>query len=283
VSELEPIEGHIANAEESLLPAVRPGTLLEGSTPRSQLAHAHEVAVALADIIEKQKLYKVISGKKYVLVEGWTMLGSILGVFPVTEWTRETADGWEARVVARTLAGDAVGSAETMCTRLEQRWKNADDYAIRSMAQTRGTSKALRQPLGFVMTLAGYEATPEPEMVGQPEPEPTPTGGPKPLDVSSWPKITKAVAAYDEATHDVFFKFAAAARKLLYGVDTAAELDKQQKAELLRTAGQAAQRLRDKHEPDILPFPSVEDQRQVWASVLEGQELAIPEESEGAS
>jgi hypothetical protein len=32
------------------------------------------------------------------------------------------------------------------------------------MAQTRATSKALRQPLGFVMTLAGYAATPAEEM-----------------------------------------------------------------------------------------------------------------------
>jgi hypothetical protein len=32
------------------------------------------------------------------------------------------------------------------------------------MAQTRATSKALRQPLGFVMTLAGYSATPAEEM-----------------------------------------------------------------------------------------------------------------------
>jgi hypothetical protein len=32
------------------------------------------------------------------------------------------------------------------------------------MAQTRATSKALRVPLGFIVTLAGYEATPEAEI-----------------------------------------------------------------------------------------------------------------------
>ena len=43
-------------------------------------------------------------------------------------------------------------------------WDKADEYAVRSMAQTRAASKALRMPLGFVMTLGGYEATPEGEM-----------------------------------------------------------------------------------------------------------------------
>ena len=32
------------------------------------------------------------------------------------------------------------------------------------MAQTRATSKALRQPLGFVITLAGFDPTPAEEM-----------------------------------------------------------------------------------------------------------------------
>jgi hypothetical protein len=281
VTEPEVIEGYVAHQEEALLPAVRPGTLLEGSSPAGQIANAQIIARQLADVIDKQHLYADIKGKRHVLYEGWTLLGSLLGVFPVVEWTKQLDNGWEARVVAKTLMGAEVGAAEAMCTREESRWSKADEYAIRSMAQTRAGSKALRLPLGFVMQLAGYEATPAEEMphAGAVS-EPTPVGGPKPLDVSSWPKITKAVSAYDEQTHDVFFRFAAAARKLLYGVDTADELTKPQKAELLRTAGLAALRLRDKHEPDILPFPSVEDQRQVWASVLEGQELAIPEDSD---
>lgn len=46
----------------------------------------------------------------------------------------------------------------------ERTWKDRDDYALRSMAQTRATSKALRGPLGFIVTLAGFEATPSEEM-----------------------------------------------------------------------------------------------------------------------
>ena len=75
-----------------------------------------------------------------------------------------TEKGWEARVEARTLDGRTIGAAEACCTRDESRWKTQPDYAIRSMAQTRATSKALRGPLGFIVTLAGFQATPAEEM-----------------------------------------------------------------------------------------------------------------------
>jgi hypothetical protein len=96
----------------------------------------------------------------------------MVGVTAVPVWTKPLdgeapagrSFGFEARVEARTLDGRVIGAAEAMCTRNERRWKSADDYAIRSMAQTRATSKALRGPLGFVVTLAGYQATPAEEM-----------------------------------------------------------------------------------------------------------------------
>ena len=138
--------------------------LFGDASPLAVVERATEIAKVLSAIIEDRQLYREISGRKHVYVEGWTLLGSMLGVFPIVEWTRKTEDGWEARVEARTLNGALVGSAETMCSRAESKWKSRDDYAIRSMAQTRASSKALRMPLGFVMTLAGYDATPSEEM-----------------------------------------------------------------------------------------------------------------------
>lgn len=146
------------------VPAGPPMTLFGDRSPAEVVSSATEVARSLAAVIDDRNLYNTIRGRKHVLVEGWTLLGTMLGVFPVVEWTRQTEDGWEARVSARTLTGAEVGSAEAMCSRKEARWRSADDYAVRSMAQTRATSKALRLPLGFVMTLAGYDATPEEEM-----------------------------------------------------------------------------------------------------------------------
>lgn len=142
-------------------------TLYGAHEPREIVARASAQAQVLADVIRSRKLAVTIAGKEYVRVEGWTLLGVMLGVSPVCEWTRPVAApaaGWEARVVARTLDGREVGAAEAMCTRDEPRWADQPEFALRSMAQTRATAKALRLPLGFVMALAGYETTPAEEM-----------------------------------------------------------------------------------------------------------------------
>lgn len=178
------------NGHELIPRPERPTTLFRTDDPVQVLEKATAVADALKRVLTDQNLVKRISGKDHVLVEGWTTLGSMLGVVPVVAWTKPLPDdaGWEARVEARTLDGRVVGAAEAECLRSENRWKNADDYARRSMAQTRATSKALRGPLGFVVTLAGFSATPAEEMPASPEgtgasppgaalPSPSPSGG----------------------------------------------------------------------------------------------------------
>jgi hypothetical protein len=141
-----------------------PATLFHTDDPVEVIAKATATATALANVVKQQKLATSIQGRDHVRVEGWTLLGSMLGVFPVVAWTHKLENGWEARVEARTKDGSVVGAAEAECLRTENTWKNRDDYALRSMAQTRATSKALRGPLGFVMTLAGFDATPAEEM-----------------------------------------------------------------------------------------------------------------------
>lgn len=150
-------------------------TVWGASTPTEVVSKMTAVADAMKDVLKNQGLTKRIGDKDYVLVEGWTLVGSMTGIFPVTVWTRELPYpdemntmpgrqwGYEARVEAR-WKGEVVGAAEAMCTRGEKMWAGRDDYALRSMAQTRATSKALRQPLGMVATLAGYQATPAEEM-----------------------------------------------------------------------------------------------------------------------
>jgi hypothetical protein len=139
-------------------------TLFRTDDPVQVLAKATETADALASVLKSRKLTSKIQGRDHVNVEGWQTLGSMLGVTPVCVWTRSLDNGWEARVEARTLDGRVVGAAEAMCTRAERTWAKRDDYALRSMAQTRATSKALASPLRFVITLAGYEGTPAEEM-----------------------------------------------------------------------------------------------------------------------
>ena len=147
-------------------------SLLVGS-PGDRVIQATQIANALAPVITDKHLYTDIGGKRHVWFEGWATLGALVGVFPITVETREDAEGAWARVEARTLSGAVVGAAEALCSRDEPgkygkpgRWADAPRYAVLSMAQTRAGSKALRMPLGFIMQLAGFQATPAEEMDG---------------------------------------------------------------------------------------------------------------------
>lgn len=155
----------LAVVPPSLLTEQRGLTLFGTNDPSEVVDIAGKMAKPLRDVIEKQGLFSTISGRKHVRVEGWTLCGSMLGVFPVCVWTRQIADGWEARVEARLRDGSVVGAAEAQCTKTEATWNKRDDYAIRSMAQTRATSKALRLPLGFIVAMGGYDTTPAEEMI----------------------------------------------------------------------------------------------------------------------
>jgi hypothetical protein len=145
------------------------------------LAEAKNTANLLAPVVREKNLSVTIQGREHVKFEGWTLLGSLLGVFPVTDYVKPLEDGFEARVVAKTLGGAVVGAAVARCTRSEGAWRNRDDFALSSMAQTRAGAKALRMPLGFIMQLAGYDATPAEEMGGviDVEPEPQPPAQPR--------------------------------------------------------------------------------------------------------
>ena len=150
-----------------------PATLFGTNEPAGVVAAAQRVSVALSRVLDDLRLVVPISGRRYVLLEGWTLLGSMTGVFAEVEWSRRTDDGlgWEARAVARTLSGRVVGAAEALCSKTESHWRNRDDYALRSMAQTRAVAKALRLPLGFIVEMGGYSATPAEEMADVPSRE----------------------------------------------------------------------------------------------------------------
>lgn len=136
--------------------------------PVDIIGKAVRVADALKNVLVQKKLIKKIRDKDYPIVEAWQTLAVMLGITPVCEWSRPLPDGWEARVVVRSRNGMEIGAAEAQCTRSEAMWKTRDDFALRSMAQTRATAKSLRSVLGFVMVLAGYQATPAEEMPDDP-------------------------------------------------------------------------------------------------------------------
>jgi hypothetical protein len=160
----EVIEAEVVEPGTDLEPVASPSNLFRTDDPAMVLKRAQETADALMPVVRDKGLIAKIQGRDHLQVEAWQTLGAMLGVTAVCEWTRRLEDGWEARVIAQTLDGRTIGAAEAECLRAESTWKNRDDYALRSMAQTRATSKALASVLRFVATLAGASGTPAEEM-----------------------------------------------------------------------------------------------------------------------
>lgn len=130
------------------------------------IGRATELAKELAHLIDDRKLFSVISGKKYVRVEGWATLGAMLGVLPREVSVAETDRGdFEAVVeLVRANDGQVIGRGSALVGADEPTWKSRPRYARRSMAITRATGKAFRLGFSWIMTLAGYEPTPAEEM-----------------------------------------------------------------------------------------------------------------------
>jgi hypothetical protein len=164
----EVIEGEVTDEHAVAIPESR-NLVANAPDPNFVLRRAMQQADALAGIIEKKRLYASIQGRKHVLVEGWTTLGALNDLWPFTESVSVNRDEDGnltalAIVSARTGSGQVIARAEGFCSTKETRWKGRDEYAVRSMAQTRGTSKVFRQALSWVMVLSGFEATPAEEM-----------------------------------------------------------------------------------------------------------------------
>ena len=137
---------------------------------------ATNVANALAPVVREQGL--VVNGlnrsdkdKEYVMVEGWEVLGTFLGIAPVTTTIAEIKNdkgrivGYRARATLyrnaviendEIVGGTIIARAEAQANK---QGFQKDLFAIESMAQTRALGKAYRMGLGWVMKMAGFEGT----------------------------------------------------------------------------------------------------------------------------
>lgn len=161
------IEAEVVTEETAVVPASNgPVSLFRTDDPAEVLKRAKATADALAPVIRAAGMVVTVSGKDYLNVEAWQILGQQVGVTPVIVATKKLSDpdGWEARCEARTLDGRTIGAADSMCLRTEARWKDSEEFELRSMAQTRSMSRALASVLRFIPTLAGMGGTPAEEM-----------------------------------------------------------------------------------------------------------------------
>lgn len=166
------IEGEATRIESAVAVVPQPGQALvaaeTGSGPTDMLEKATHIATALTRMVEAQKLYTLIQGKKYPQVEAWMTIGRMDNVVAREAGNPERhEDGsYEAVVeLVRLSDGMVIGRGSALCgTKGDRPWDTRAEPARRSMAVTRATSRAFRQQYSWIMALAGYEPTPADEM-----------------------------------------------------------------------------------------------------------------------
>ena len=179
-----------------------PAIMPIGDTPHDIILSAQEQAQALMDVVEKQKMYQIIHGKKFPQVEAWQLLGAFTGLTAKVEWTKEldteTTVIRKARVAVFDREEREVSTGEAECRNDEDGKQNLSPNQILSTAQTRAESKAYRLKLSFIMKLAGYESTPAEEIsengfhVTETQ-TPTPKPAPPPKTTQAPEKVGKIV------------------------------------------------------------------------------------------
>ncbi len=143
--------------------------VLQGE-PIEAVNEAKKACSALIKIVEARNGL-IVNGKRFLDFNEWQLLARFFGASVKIDWTKPIERsgqviGWEAKAIV-IQKGQEISSAEAMCSRQERNWSNRDEYAIRSMAQTRAGSKALRNAFSFVPILAksiNLETTPAEEM-----------------------------------------------------------------------------------------------------------------------
>ena len=137
---------------------------------------ATNVANCLAPLVREQGLtVKGLNGRnkeaEYVTVEGWEVLGTMLGIVPVTTIIEEIKNdkdrivGYKSRATLyqnpiiqndEIVGGTIIARAEATA---DKSGFQKDLFAIASMSQTRALGKAYRMGLSWIMKMAGFEGT----------------------------------------------------------------------------------------------------------------------------
>lgn len=151
------------------------------SDPEKELADAERAAKALMKYVEhRPKAIVKIGDNKHLRFEALQFLGRFYGVTAavILERTKPLRDeagtviGYEAAAEALWVGDRRISAATSQCQFDEERggkrqWEDKPDFQVASMAQTRACAKALRNVLGWIVMLAGFETTPAEEMEGQ--------------------------------------------------------------------------------------------------------------------
>lgn len=162
------------NESEKLTVTEPRDSMLVVREPAKILKEAIRAAEALKKVIDAKPHKVILNGDVYLENEDWLTVARFYGVTSRIRSTKyiEYGDpethlirGFEATAEAYLVERDAViSAAESMCLSDEPNWSRKPLFQLRSMAQTRASSRVLRQVLGWVVVLAGYKPTPAEEM-----------------------------------------------------------------------------------------------------------------------
>lgn len=155
--------------------------------PQDVLAEAAKAANAIKGLIDKKKKKVVFNGETYMENEDWLTVARFYGVTVRTKSTTyvEFGDvhGFESEAEAfQVSTNQIIGKADAMCLNDEENWglrpkyewKNGTRtmvgqvavplFQLRSMAQTRASSKVCSMLFKWVVVLAGFRPTPAEEV-----------------------------------------------------------------------------------------------------------------------
>lgn len=153
--------------------------------PEELLAIAQQQAKALVGVVEANRWFEDIGGRRHLRAEAWETIGAFNKVFAdIVYCTPVEVSGevvaYEAKAVLYDIGTKrARGSGIMSCgmdefpTRGKQGWSK--NRAAMSAAQTWAVAKAYRVNFAWVVTMAGYSPTPADEMKSNPSPAPQPT------------------------------------------------------------------------------------------------------------
>lgn len=181
----------------------QPSQAIQTVDPKAQVAFAQQCADVLMDVINKKAKPVMINGEQYLEFEDWQTIARFYNCTVGIDWTKPLVSdagvngasrfvGYEARALVFDKTGRQLSAAEANCTVSEKKWKERDRFQIKSMAQTRACSKALRNVFSWVVALKGLRTTPVEETE---EYDPNAPVAPRNTYVASKPPATNITPA----------------------------------------------------------------------------------------
>ena len=163
----------LARQDEGQIDVIQ-GNLPVYENPAEVVKRSGQWATALMEAVEQQKMCADMSGKKYLEVEAWQLVGMFANAHavaqnPIPQEKDGEIIGYECTAIVyqnNEIIGQGTMSCGLDAFPCRGKQGSEKNKAAMSAAQTWAISKALRNKFSFVAKLAGFEGTTADEMRG---------------------------------------------------------------------------------------------------------------------